>query len=302
MEIKIPLELSEEETSLLDMHSVLNVLNVINHELLQIHDLLDEDAAVFDLMSEVSRAGKMLRRPDTGHQLVDGIDDFIDTLKSTLRAAGTRHPDVTPDRLRPYQENLDTICNIIRIRAREIVTRHQSPDEWVTWDVDALSGNFVDFLAAVEQNSHGGYRIVPNLAAQEEGDYFIQFHISSEDGNELKMPIVFQDVMRDLLANARKYTEPGGMINGGLHAGKEHLRFVVRDSGVGIPGDALPEVVLFGKRAENVEARQTRGGGFGLTKAYYVTRRYGGRMWIDSSTGNGSQDSFTRIEIKIPFP
>lgn len=302
MEIQVPLKLSQDEECLLDMHGVLNVLNVINFELFQIREILGDDDAILELISEVNRAGRLLRNPDASHRLVAGIDDFIEGLHQTLDSAAARHPEVNPEQILPYRHNLDTVCRIIRIRAREILTRHQTPDEWVSWDVESLNGNFVDFLAALEQNSHGGYRIVPNLAAQQEGDYFVQFLISSEKGPTLRMPMVFQDVMRDLLANARKYTPPGGIINGGLHATHEHLRFVVKDSGVGIPSKALPDVVLFGKRADNVKHRQTRGGGFGLTKAYYVTRRYGGRMWIESCTGDASNDSFTRVEITIPYP
>ncbi|MFP4637996.1 MAG: hypothetical protein ACLFM6_06090, partial [Spirochaetaceae bacterium] len=41
--------------------------------------------------------------------------------------------------------------------------------------------------------------------------------------------------------------------------------------------------------------RPTRGGGFGLTKAFYVTRSLGGRMAIESEPDVG-----TRIEIEIP--
>ena len=63
----------------------------------------------------------------------------------------------------------------------------------------------------------------------------------------------------------------------------------------------VERLVLFGKRAANVSHRVTRGGGFGLTKAYYITRRYHGRMWIDSETGKDGSKG-TRIEIRIPNP
>jgi len=39
------------------------------------------------------------------------------------------------------------------------------------------------------------------------------------------------------------------------------------------------------------------GGGFGLTKAFLVTKRLGGRMWIRSAVGAG-----TRITLKVPLP
>lgn len=39
------------------------------------------------------------------------------------------------------------------------------------------------------------------------------------------------------------------------------------------------------------------GGGFGLTKAFFVTKRFQGRMWIRSAAGAG-----TRITIDLPMP
>ena len=74
---------------------------------------------------------------------------------------------------------------------------------------------------------------------------------------------------------------------------------MVEDSGVGIPEKELSQVVEFGHRARNILSRPTRGGGFGLTKAYYVTRKFGGRMWIESST---TTPTGTRVEIRIPVP
>jgi signal transduction histidine kinase len=111
------------------------------------------------------------------------------------------------------------------------------------------------------------------------------------------MPPVLQDVMRDLIANARKYTEPGGEITAGLVDNGKELRFVVEDTGRGIPADEVQQAVAFGTRGSNVADKATMGGGFGLTKAWWVTRQFGGRMWIASDPGSG-----TRITIRIPHP
>ena len=90
--------------------------------------------------------------------------------------------------------------------------------------------------------------------------------MESLDGDSLLMPAVFQDVMRDLIANARKYTAPGGHITAALYEDAEALRFVVEDSGRGIPEGELERVVRFGQRASNVGEVRTMGGGFGLTR------------------------------------
>jgi signal transduction histidine kinase len=73
---------------------------------------------------------------------------------------------------------------------------------------------------------------------QEKQDYIVNFSIDSVDGTAIHMPPVLQDVMRDLIANARKYTEPGGEISAGLADNGKELRFVVEDTGRGIPSPA----------------------------------------------------------------
>jgi signal transduction histidine kinase len=113
------------------------------------------------------------------------------------------------------------------------------------------------------------------------------------------MPTIFQDVLRDLLANARKYTKPGGRITAGLRQNSDLLRFLIIDNGIGIPPAEILNVVKFGYRASNVADRVTHGGGFGLTKAFYVTRKFGGQMWVDSA---GVEGKSTRVEICIPLP
>jgi signal transduction histidine kinase len=299
MEITHDLNVSIEEETLLDMHSVLNVLNIIVLELHTIAEEIQDSSELLHLHDRTAEAADQLRDPQHAEETVQHVDDFIRTLSSTMdtvidEAGASHQPAVIESRA-----NLESIFTILRVRAREIVARHRDPDAWVEHDVDQLRGNFTSVLQAIERNSHGGYRIVYNVAEHEEHDYLVHFEITSADGRTIRMPAIFQDVMRDLLANARKYTQPGGEINAGLYNSGAELRFVVQDTGVGIPQEEIQTILEFGNRATNVRDRVTRGGGFGLTKAYYVTRKFGGRMWIDSTT---EAPSGTHIEIRIPVP
>lgn len=109
------------------------------------------------------------------------------------------------------------------------------------------------------------------------------------------MPPVFIDVMRDLIANARKYTAPGGRINAGIWSSANELVLSVEDSGCGIPANEIERVIGFGRRGSNVTEQRTMGAGIGLTKAYYLTKKMQGRMWISSEEGQS-----TRVKITLP--
>jgi signal transduction histidine kinase len=241
---------------------------------------------VADDLRDSERAGDHLTAADTlARELIDLIGEALSSQPGAAERADVKQS----------LAGLDQIFNVLKVRAQELVDRAADPDMWAEYDIEALKRNFLEVFAAIEQNSHGGYRIVFNLATHEERDYFVDLEMSSFRGDVIRIPAVLQDVMRDLIANARKYTAPGGRIMAGLDENTDRLRFVVEDSGRGIPGAELQNVVDFGYRGTNVQDRPTRGGGFGLTKAFHVTRRFGGHMWIESEPGAG-----TRVEIEIP--
>ncbi|MFP4613384.1 MAG: sensor histidine kinase [Spirochaetaceae bacterium] len=290
------LVLTEEQRTLLIMHSVLNVLNTLMYELRSLATLLNSKTSLTEAEKLLLDAARDLRRSDLAEQRVHTAGTFADRLETLVAEAVTRHKADSHDaEVSRALDNITSILDIFRIRAAELAEQSGTFHTWGEYRIPELADNFHHVFSTIEQTSRGGYRIVYNLAAQEANDYYVGLDITSFRGEVIRMPAALQDVMRDLLANARKYTAPGGRILAGLHEAREKLRCVVEDTGRGIPAEELSRVIKFGYRASNVQDRPTRGGGFGLTKAFYVTRSLGGRMAIESEPDIG-----TRIEIEIP--
>ena len=291
--------LSPGEQSLLDMHSVVNVLNVLRCELTVLglmaadnEDYFREGLAICDSLLT------SLHDPEAALKSAERVEEFEHVVFTELTVKleePPRRPD--PKEETEALENLRTVFAILKVRAQEILARAAAPDRWEPFDLGKLRADFLDVFAAIEKNSKGRYRILYNAARKEQQDYYIDFKFETAGGGSLQMPPVFQDTMRDLVANARKYTAPGGSITAALFEDDRELRFVVSDTGRGIPETELATVVQFGKRASNVGNVRTMGGGFGLTKAFLVAKRFGGRFWIASELGRG-----TRIRITIPRP
>lgn len=291
--------LSPGESSLLDMHSLLNVLNVLYGELSLLGLTLGDDpellqpalAACDRFRADLGNAAASLRHAQTLPETVASIQRVV-AEELDRRPARKEEPEV-----RDSLANLQSVFKVLDVRSREILARSRTPGEWVDLPIEDLRADFREVFAAIEKNSRGRYRIIYNLARQEAADYFINFDIESANPSVVSMPLIFKDVMRDLMANARKYTPPGGTINAGLYETAETLKFSVQDTGRGIPAEELQTVVHYGKRGSNVGQVRTLGGGFGLTKAFLVTKQFGGRFWIRSEVGIG-----TRIRIEIPRP
>ena len=291
--------LKPNEQSLLAMHSLLNVFNVLRGELALIGLTLARDDAL--LARSLALCDKLIANlPDASGSLAAAaeVDTHAAAIFAEIDAALAARPEKREDpEIVESLANLNSVFAILGVRARELLARAQHPDRWEEFSADELRRNFYAAFAAFEKNSRGRFRITYNAALQEQRDYYFDFRIESSAGDRLRMPAVFQDVLRDLVANARKYTAPGGHITAALYEDPAMLRVVVRDTGRGIPEKELATVVHFGRRATNVSDVRTMGGGFGLTKAFLATKQFGGRFWIASEVGVG-----TRIRIQVPRP
>jgi signal transduction histidine kinase len=299
MEITKPLNISEDEINLLDLHSFINIFSIIssNLQLVQLNikypDVMDP---VIDRAVTLSRA--MLNRELQNFNLpaiLDYQNDVVQLLEHLKTDQNSNGLNLDID---DEIQTMTQIFEVMNIRAEELLNRWQHPGKWEVFRLDAFREDFHKFFFAMEKNSRGRYRIRFNIAEKEEADYLIQFVVNSDSNNSLCMIMMLKDVMRDLMANARKYTPPGGKIDIGVSMKQNVLRFVIEDSGIGIPQNQIEKVVEFGYRASNVkDTHKTMGGGFGLTKAYFFTKKNDGRLWIESREGSG-----TKISIEIPVP
>jgi NtrC-family two-component system sensor histidine kinase KinB len=108
-------------------------------------------------------------------------------------------------------------------------------------------------------------------------------------GDEQRIAQVFTN----LVGNALKFTDPDGRINIELSRQNGEVVCRVRDSGCGIPPDELDRVFDRFYQVEKVVTRKSGGTGLGLAIVKNIVEAHGGRIWIESEMGKGTQVSFT---------
>ena len=119
--------------------------------------------------------------------------------------------------------------------------------------------------------------ITVELAAAEE-------FTSDVDGDMLER------VFTNLLGNAIKYTPTGGKITVSVVDTGPALKCCVEDSGEGIPEEYLTRVF---EKFEQVQNQRKGGTGLGLTIARFFVEAHLGRIWAESTVGQGSRFYFT---------
>ena len=107
---------------------------------------------------------------------------------------------------------------------------------------------------------------------------------------ELDMdPMLITQAVTNLLSNATKYSPKGGQVEVGLEIEGKEAVFWVRDQGVGIEAEKLPFVFEKFYRIDNSLTRETGGTGLGLANVKHIAEAHGGRAWVQSTPGVGSQ-------------
>lgn len=107
-------------------------------------------------------------------------------------------------------------------------------------------------------------------------------------GDEVRL----SQVMKHLLDNAAKFTRHGRISVGACKCG-DMLEICVRDTGIGIAPEKQRHVFEGFRQVDGGIAREYEGLGVGLAISRKLVELHGGRMWLKSKLGHGSEFHFT---------
>jgi two-component system phosphate regulon sensor histidine kinase PhoR len=104
---------------------------------------------------------------------------------------------------------------------------------------------------------------------------------------------LLRDVLQNLLDNAIQYTPPRGHISVAASAGKREAVITVTDTGIGIPLADSERIFERFYRVDAARSREAGGTGLGLSIAKHIVEAHGGKLWVESTVGQGSKFSFS---------
>jgi signal transduction histidine kinase len=152
-------------------------------------------------------------------------------------------------------------------------------------DVVGDATNFLKTMAT-QKNIDLGYMVSPAL-----------------HGQVLADPVRLRQVLLNLIGNATKFTERGSVtVEASVESESEDTvcaRFVVRDTGPGIPDDKQEIIFEAFRQADGSISRKHGGTGLGLAISSRLVGMMGGRIWVESTVGIGSTFRFTARFSKL---
>jgi two-component system cell cycle sensor histidine kinase PleC len=135
-------------------------------------------------------------------------------------------------------------------------------------------------------------RIVSTQAAAQ------RIEVVSETGKNLTMRgdrRALKQIMLNLLSNAVKFTPSGGRITVRAKTAGPAVIFSVKDTGIGIPREALRKLGRPFEQVGNQFTKSHRGSGLGLAITSSLAELHGGAMRIRSREGIG-----TIVSVRLP--
>jgi two-component system, OmpR family, phosphate regulon sensor histidine kinase PhoR len=101
------------------------------------------------------------------------------------------------------------------------------------------------------------------------------------------------EILQNLLDNAIQYSMSRGKVTIGADRFGPEVVITVSDTGIGIPTADQPRIFERFYRVDAARSREAGGTGLGLSIAKHLVEAHGGRIWVDSELGHGSQFHFS---------
>ena len=160
-------------------------------------------------------------------------------------------------------------------------------------DAGGPVGTSLDWMPVHRRSAGGRSSLRPVLEelaaessaiAQERG---LQMRLRSTDALVLTDALLLRRIIRNLLTNALRYTQRGGVLLG-CRPRADHVLIEVYDTGPGIPEDKRQEIFEEFKRLNPGQADGERGLGLGLAISERMASLLGHELRMDSNPGRGS--------------
>jgi K+-sensing histidine kinase KdpD len=291
-ELAVPIKIDEEVMGVLNVeHTKVQAFDEMDAIVLEtLCDQLGSAIRNANLYNQVKKSNAKLMELDKLKSDFLGIvsHDFRSPLASIILAGKAllkRSEQTDPKRLNEYLTIIVDQANRLSHLAEDTlsITKMESGQLTYFFKVVNVERLIKDAVALV------------NFSRRHTVDYFVDDTVSYIKADQTKL----RQVVQNLLSNAVKYSPRGGAINikAEAHNG-DMLLISVADEGIGIPPEQVDKLFQKFSRVDSKETRDIKGSGLGLWICKEIVQAHGGRIWVESTPGQGSVFKFTVKKVQ----
>lgn len=215
---------------------------------------------------------------NVSHELrtpITSIRGFVETLLD----GAMNEPEEAPRFLQIVMKHADRLNAIIE----DLLTLSRIEESEQQVEMHMAEADVVDSLRAAYQ--------LCRAKAEARG---IEVMLTCEEDiqADINAPLIEQ-ALANLIDNAIKYSEEGGVIEVGAGINGDSLEISVRDHGCGIPPEHVPRLFERFYRVDKARSRRLGGTGLGLAIVKHIVQAHHGRVDVDSAPGEGT--TFTLV-------
>jgi PAS domain S-box-containing protein len=111
---------------------------------------------------------------------------------------------------------------------------------------------------------------------------------------------MIKTIMRNLLTNAIKFTHRNGKVEVSATADNTHIEISVSDSGIGMTPVIIDKIFRLDGNLSTRGTEDEKGTGLGLILCKEFVEKHGGKIWVESEPGKGSEFKFTLPVNLVP--
>ena len=263
-----------------ELNKVISELNTLNSHLEHIVENRTQDLLATLKKAQQSDKLKSAFLANMSHKIrtpLNSILGFSKLLADENFPSDTRRKyiDIINRRGRNLLQIINDIINISLIDSGQVDIKN------VSFNLNQL---MYDIYAVFNSES--------NEKKKESVEFKLSLTLNDSRSNIISDPNRIELILTNLLDNAMKFT-PSGAIQFGYEVDGQLIKFLVKDTGVGIELDRKQKVFSrFNKDLMNLESDQS-GSGLGLPICKGLVSLLNGNIWFESEVGKGTEFFFT---------